>query len=834
MSDKDLFERRLQRERLARKQAEQILEQKAAELFEANSALIHLNEDLEVQVRERSKELADSEERYRNLVESAVDIFFNVDDEGYFTYMNEPGIQRFGFSEDEVIGHRYVEFVPESHQLEVFEYYTRMKDEKVGSDYYEFPILSKRGELFWIGQNVSRMKDKEGAYYFSAVARDITQRKNAELALQKAKEALIKSEVKYRSLIENMELGLLEVDNDGIIIKAYDHFNQMTGYEPGELVGRVAQEVLAVPGYEGVVQNEEEKRLEGETSVYEMKVLKKTGEELWMLISGAPFYDEKGNVAGSLGIHYDITERKNLEFELHKARDRAQKAQNAEKQFLANMSHEIRTPLNAIIGMGHLLQDTSLNQEQEEYLNILSSSASMLKNLISDILDMSKIDAGTLERQDKEFDLGADLENLVSTFKIKNEKPNLEFICDIDPILDRTVITDQQMLNQVLLNLLSNSDKFTESGSVSMCATVLDQKEDHWHLLLEVKDTGIGIRKEEVESIFQDFKQANQKIRTKYGGTGLGLSISKKLLDLLGAQLKVKSEVGKGSNFYFEIEVGVGKELSKIEHKRKDLQGMFVGKNASVLVVEDNPMNVKYLSRLLAKWQLQYSVCNNGQEALDYYSENHADIILMDLQMPVMDGFTATRLIRKMPGEKGEVPIIALTASTFLSKKQMAEEAGMTDFLSKPFTPDQLSKLLSKYLTQDLEEFDESHSFSFNDQLDISYLQEAYESDTEYAEEMFALFLELWPKELETINEVIKGRDESKLKQQIHKMKPTFQMVGLTNTTEEFQRLENAIGKGPIQSIINRLKKALEQAINDIELVKAELTKLQSFNQSEV
>lgn len=693
MSDIAILQRRLERERLGRKQAEAILEQKAAELFEANQALISLNENLEKQVVERSQLLAQSEERYRTLVERSADIFFNVDADGYFIYMNETGVSRFGYQEDEIIGHRYVEFIPEAYQSAVFKYYTSLREEGRGADYNEFPIRSKSGEISWIGQNVKRMEDKEGRVYFSAVARDITQRKE---------------------LSDQLEI----------------------------------------------------------------------------------------------------------------AKEQALKAQQAEQQFLANMSHEIRTPLNAIIGMSHLLDDTALDDEQEEYLEILAGSARILKNLISDILDMSKIDAGTLEIQEKEFGLKHELANLIRTFETKNDKPQLSYHFDFDNDIDRQIITDVQILNQVLLNLLSNADKFTHQGQVGLSVTINEDEEDTYLLQFEVMDTGIGMSEEEQARVFEDFRQANNEIRREYGGTGLGLSISRKLLDLLDSDLRLISEKGRGSRFHFDLRVKKGDPVTSKEQKSQRIDKLLKKEGAKICVVEDNSLNVKYISRLLEKWNLHYHICDNGQEVLDYYQEHEADIILMDLQMPIMDGFEATRMIRKMDAPKRNIPIIALTASTFLSKKQMAEEAGMTDFLSKPFTPDQLSSLLEKYISDQIAQGEDLDTSTYSDSLDKKFLIEAYGDDLDYAEEIFELFLSEYPKEMHQLITFIRDKNMKDLTHHVHKMKPTFQMVGLTTVSRRFQEIEDRLNAVPSPEILKELSTLIDDLPRSISIVKEELERL--------
>jgi len=694
MADIDMLNRRLQRERAARKQAEDILEEKALELYEANKALLSLNATLEEQVVHRSEQLAKSEERYRTLVERSADIFFNVDDKGYFQYMNETGISRFGYTEEEIIGHRYVEFVPEAHRAEVFEYYTAVKNEEVTYDYNEFPIISKSGQLYWVGQNVKRLIDKEGKTYFSAVARDITL--NKELSDQ-----------------------------------------------------------------------------------------------------------------------------------LEEAKDKALRSQQAEKEFLANMSHEIRTPLNAIIGMSHLLGDTKLDDQQNEYLEILFGSARILKNLIADILDMSKIDAGTLEVREKEFNLQEDLEKIIKTFEVKNKNDQLSYHFSFDDSIDSLVITDQQILSQVLLNLLSNADKFTKQGSVSLDVRLEDADDQSYLALFTVEDTGIGLDEQELSRIFQEFRQANVSIRNEFGGTGLGLTISKKLLALLDSELKVTSQKNEGSSFFFSLRLKKGGELTSAEPVQLSIDELRTESKGKICVVEDNDLNVIYISRLLEKWKLDYHVCNNGLEACEYLANNEVDIILMDLQMPIMDGFEATKEIRKLEGDNSKVPIVALTASTFLSKKQAAEDVGMTDFLSKPFTQDQLSQLLDKYLpSHSNHQLNQEEDFEFNSNLDSAYLREAYGEDLEYAEEMFHLFLRQYPDEISHLMKFHQGENISDLAGQVHKMKPTFQMVGLTDVTKKFQEFEDQLKDDYSSSTLSELTNLVDELPKRISVVEEELVKI--------
>ena len=789
MDEIKLLKRRLAREIAARKEAEKILESKARDLYEANESLKSLNLNLEKEVANRTDSLKESEYLYRILVEQAQDLIYNIDSEGYFMYVNSVGLEKFGYVEKNIIGKRYIEFMlPEDINSE-FAYYTKVKEEGLKSDYHEFRVLSKEGNVFWLGQNVNKVEKEDGTFFFTSVARDITQRKKIEKELGLAKLELEKSEIKYRSIIENMDLGLMEVDTKGIIIRVYDRFCEMLGYEKDDLIGKQANETLLVSGYEKTLEEQDANRVHGQSGVYEAKIRKKDGSEIWVIISGAPFYDEKGDVIGSIGVHYDITSRKNLEYELEIARRKAVKAQQAEKEFLANMSHEIRTPLNAIIGMSHLLMDTTLNHEQEGYLDALSSSTNILKSLISDILDISKIDAGSIEVHYKPTNIKKSITQLISTFSLQYRDTDVEYISSVDDRINDILLCDLQLLNQILLNLLSNAQKFTESGKIELSVQLAQEDSKSLWLKFEIKDTGIGVSKEDLATIFNEFKQANAAIRSKYGGTGLGLSISMQLVDLLGGELEVDSISGKGSNFYFTLKLDKTQKSIPLDNLKPTTTEFHSGNN-KILIVEDNKMNLKYITSLLKKWNLNFEVCLNGLEACELCEKVKFDLVFMDLQMPVMDGFEATQTIRGSNNENKNVPIVALTASTFLSKKRLALKAGMTDFLSKPFTPNQISEIISKYLTKKEVKESTGKTFVFSEKLDTAYLNEAYGDDSSYALDMFQTFLEIIDDESLIIRDAIDQGNSNDIKQKLHRIKPTFSMVGLRPISDRIEILE--------------------------------------------
>lgn len=421
------------------------------------------------------------------------------------------------------------------------------------------------------------------------------------------------------------------------------------------------------------------------------------GKDKWALISKVPLKDSSGNTTGLVGISVDITERKKMEDAMVEAKRIAEHARMAEKQFLANMSHEIRTPLNAIIGMAHLLFDTRPTKQQFEYLQILKSSSDFLHSLISDLLDMSKIDAGRLEAQKRPFDLVGLLRTTHRIFemKLQNRPIELEFL--IDARINGLLESDEILINQILLNLIGNAEKFTEKGSIEINVKLKKEEEELVWIEFRIRDTGIGIPPDKLEEIFQKFKQVNTD-GSKHKGTGLGLSITKQIVELLGGSISVKSSLGEGSTFLVLL------PMNKVAPKPLDAEAPAApapsptsGRKA--LVVEDNLMNQKYICSLLDKWYIDYDLASDGQRGVELAAAERYDVILMDIQMPNMDGYEATLRIRNTHNPNQQTPIIALTASAILDQKNKTTQVGMDGFLTKPFAPRQLLELLEKYLT---------------------------------------------------------------------------------------------------------------------------------------
>ena len=398
-----------------------------------------------------------------------------------------------------------------------------------------------------------------------------------------------------------------------------------------------------------------------------------------------------GKNIGYVGTIIDITNLKTTEIEL-------QEASEAKDRFLSTMSHEIRTPLNAVTGLANILLMDDHMPEQEENLKALKYSGEHLLGLINDLLDFSKIKSGKLKLVEKEFNLEVLLKNIHSNFAHKADKKELQFEvkwCNKTPFL---VIGDGIKLSQVLKNLLSNSFKFTEHGGIKLTVNNLGVKNNRVDLEYKVIDTGIGIAKEKQETIFESFMQESAETSVKYGGTGLGLAICKRILKLQNSDLEVVSEPGKGSTFSFTLSFKISNRLSTYTPDLIQTQPTYKPLHLKILVAEDNKMNVLILKKFLQMWKVDYTLAYNGEEVIEIYNKKDFDLILMDLQMPVMNGYEATKVIRGFSDkDKANIPIVALTAFAQADIKAKIQKYRMNGFMSKPFNPIELYNLLATY-----------------------------------------------------------------------------------------------------------------------------------------
>ncbi len=644
-----------------------------------------------------------------------------------------------------------------------------------------------------------------------------------------ASQAVLDSEKKYRTIIENMELGLLEVDLQGFIQKAYKGFCALTGYSQEELIG-MNTDILLLPQWKAFMMGQNEKRQQGQSGVYEIPILRKDGKPVWVLISGTPIFNEKKEVVGSIGIHFDLTAQKQLLSDLEEAKKTAEAAREAEKQFLANMSHEIRGPLNAIVGVTHLLLDSPSAADQREYLNLLHSASELLHRLVSDILDFSKIESGNLEIHEREFDLWTLIEELVRTYSLRLSQKPVTFSIHISHNLDRTYIGDDLLLHQILNNLLSNAVKFTERGSIRMEAEVAQRSDQDVMLRFSVLDTGIGIHKDNLDLIFHYYRQANDQIRTIYGGTGLGLAITKRLVEIQGGKIYVESTVNKGSAFHVEIPYKLAGNQPAQLLKTNEPPYSFLPGSSAILVAEDNMLNRRYLEYLFKKWNVAYDLAEDGLHALILAQRNSYGLILIDIQLPNLNGYEVTAAIRQESGPNQYAPILALTAEASPDSKAKARLAGINDLLVKPFSPSQLLEFMVRNIAGGAS----SESCTpVETPLDLPVwspegLGELYGGDRQYALEMFSCFLERHFPQALMLQEA--GREENRklLKTLAHQLAPGFMMVGLQALGNLIHKLDNLLSDQMPHALIQETCERIHRQLGDVPpLLKEKICQLE-------
>ena len=509
--------------------------------------------------------------------------------------------------------------------------------------------------------------------------------------IAKRHEAEFKSEsvASYMNkMASDLHLALIEFDTTGKIVHANKSSTELFGCDNEEL-GNLIEFEKIVPLQ--VNHGHSETRLQRNIA-FETTIQRADGTERWVLCSTTALLNFEGNSIGSLVALFDIHERKIKEEELQSARLKAEVALDSRKVFLANISHEIRTPINAIVGMSGLLQQGELSPNQKEYVEALKSSAEGLMVLINDLLDVSKVESGKMDLEIISFSLQKMSKNLIKSLGLKAEEKGLQLNWYMDPQVGEWHLGDPTRISQIITNLIGNAIKFTRSGYVKLKIALISQTEKNQLIQITVADSGIGINQERLPGIFEQFTQEDSSTTRKYGGTGLGLSISKQLVELMGSELKVKSEKGKGSEFYFTLDLPktTANQIDTDLHEVPDLSGV------DVLLVEDNEINRFLALTIFKNWNANIVAVNNGVEAVEELKTNGYHLVLMDLQMPYMDGFEATRIIRQEL--KLTLPIIALTANSLNTERESCLQHGMNDYVTKPFQPEQLYRKIRTYL----------------------------------------------------------------------------------------------------------------------------------------
>lgn len=561
--------------------------------------------------------------------------------------------------------------------------------EKQSAD-FEVRIVRKDGSVRWLRAIGKPFANKQGEVTkLHGAISDITEQKEAREAIRLKQEQL-------NRFIQFAPVAIAMLDKNMCYIAASEVWKEDYNLTDIDIAGKNHYEIF--PQLLANRKALHDRVLQGEVlKIDEEQIVLANGRHEWIKWQMHPWYERENEVGGLIMFTEIITGQKEASEALKRAKEQAEQAAIAKSQFLTTMSHEIRTPMNAVIGFTHLLMRDA-REDQKEFLKILKFSGENLLVLINDILDFSKIEAGKIELEEVDFSVKELVRNIKSALAHKAKSKGLQLKLLVDEDFPDFVKGDPVRLGQIITNLATNAVKFTEAGSVIISALLTKQDKETTTIYFEVKDTGIGIPEEQQENIFESFTQASSDTTRKFGGTGLGLTITKRLLELMHSKIQLKSKPGEGSIFSFELTLKNSDKKKIVQEEIVTADGKKSIKNIRILIVDDSRVNVLLAQELLKLWGGTCDVALNGLQAVALIKQNDYDVVLMDLQMPEMDGYQATEEVRKMEGEKYQkLPIIALTASAMLEIKDRAFTSGMNDYISKPFNPDELYRKIIKY-----------------------------------------------------------------------------------------------------------------------------------------
>ncbi len=648
--------------------------------------------------------------------------------------------------------------------------------------------------------------------YINIYGSDISKQK-------KFQQQIMRSQKKYRDVIDNALAAISTQDMDGNFLTANPIFYTMFGYKPKEVIGRPLSDFIS-PFDKMLFKKmylqkiKEEKKI---TGVFQ--VIHKNGSVVYTLFNNF-LKEEPGEEPYVIAFALDITKSVLAQKELKAAKKIAEELAEVKQNFLANMSHEIRTPMNGIIGMTRQLQKTKLNEKQHTYLNTISNASDNLLIIINDILDFSKLEAGKLSHEKIGFEPKFLIKKVIQIMNHKAEEKGLVLTnsfygSQVAPIL----IGDPYRVNQILLNLVSNAIKFTERGRVDIRVSVFEENEINQLVEIEVLDTGIGMAPLFVKNIFQKFNQEDTSTARRFGGSGLGMCISKALVDLMGGEIFVESEKGKGSVFKIRMSFQKGTKADLPVKKRLSINTEeLVGKK--ILLVDDNEMNRLVAKTILRQYKVLVTEAEDGGKAIKLMEQNTFDLVLMDIQMPELNGYEATKIIRE--NLKSAIPIIALTANAIKGENEKCMDKGMNDYLSKPFEEDELILVVCRWIDGAKGAFTSSNGNSNQVRLyDLSKLEAMAKGNQEFVDEMIQLFIKQTKISVSEIKIAFETGNYRKVKAIAHRIKPSIDAMGISSLKKEIREIEKNAevfqSSDQLENLISKLDTILNEVVNNLE-----------------
>jgi PAS domain S-box-containing protein len=630
-------------------------------------------------------------------------------------------------------------------------------------------------------------------------------------------EAYIRKGSFYEAVVEDGSDIIFLVDFQGKILYHNASVRETLGYRAKSLIGKSFFDYILPSTLEEFKTNFRQSQRRAYSEKIEFQFLCKD-KTYRFLEFNAINLKRKNGLQGLILDCRDITQRKNDAEELFRL-------QKAKEQFLANISHEIRTPINGIAGIAGLISEDQNAEERETYLNAIRHSAENLKVIINDILDLASIESGKLKFEKIAFNLTDLLPSLISTFTFQAREKNILLQYTLEDSLNRFLVGDPVRLNQILINLIGNAVKFTHTGSIQVkCVVEKEQRNICW-VKISVSDTGVGIPDEKLSTIFESFSQADESVTRRYGGTGLGLTIARQLVELQKGKIDVTSKEHVGSVFTIVMPYVIGKatKLSKQNSKPKGALAD-VAHKLRVLLVEDNDINRLYAKSILETWKCKTDIAENGLVAIEKLKSNSYDVILMDVQMPIMDGYEATKVIRTMAHPLNTIPVVALTANATTKDIERCLEAGMNDFVAKPFTPDDLYQKLFKKLkivpSQNAINEDRDKIF------DLNYLRTISDNNEEFIREMVDTFINSIPTLLFDMEEALVNSEWPKISRIAHQIKPSLTLMGIHQLKETAIQIEGIATLQDIDATKRLVKKFVNSCKEAIEQLKEEIKKL--------
>ncbi|MBU2915136.1 PAS domain-containing protein [Reichenbachiella agariperforans] len=699
-------------------------------------------------------------------------------------------------------------------------------DGVIDSYQMEKRYFRKDGKILWVLLSVSLVKSSNGQpLHFVSQIENITQRKEVEDALKNASNRLTLATQAAKVGIWEYEIADNELIWDSIMHDLYGlKEGQFTNqYEDWRKTLHPDDVVRLDEGVANAISGAKKFDIEfrviwPDQSVHHIRAL--------ALVE----HDEKGQPLRMVGTNWDITVDKNYKEALKETTELAEVAKQeavasakAKENFLSNMSHEIRTPLNAILGVTNLLLSEDMKREHMEHLQLLKFSGENLLALINDILDYNKIDAGKIEFEEVDFDLKELLNRIKQTLSTKIEEKELELILRYDEALPYVFVGDSVRVAQVINNLMSNAIKFTEEGFVKLDVSLVSRDDERATIHFEVQDTGIGIQKTNQSMIFENFSQASSDTTRKFGGTGLGLAITQKLLELMGSEIRLDSDLGLGSVFSFDVTFPIGDNES-VSSENRPSEMVFANvadKNIKVLVAEDNRANQIVLQKFLDKWGVKTDFAENGMVAMEKAKSETYNLILMDLQMPEMDGYQATTAIRDMDTVYAkQVPIVALSASAMMEVRKKVKELGMTDFITKPFNPEELYKKIIKY----------HHVVNVKNLINLpenaiyQQLMNYAEGDASFVSELVGHYLDHYKAFRIQFSEAVIRDNIPQLKEACEKISKSNEALSITSMDAFFDKIDTLEStKTEERKMFDEIKVTCHEILEDLNAIKTAL-----------